>query len=314
MRSPFNLDEMKQVSSAKAGEDAAARQVPDAQVIVKDSDKLNELIRDHLRPMRTSEHLLAVTRTIISDPDEPVSSLSELINYSREAEERFYKAQSSYDLLNEIVQFNLKRNPDGFARALGKITDESFHSLKYKYVDHQRDIALRIIDHFKHLRHLDLAARIEAVDKYIRTPGSLPLAEVMPEVFPELWQTSAEREATPPSPIATAPETAPVFWAREKQVGDTPPDFIRRVYAPWLGKGLTRPDIKRLDPQLYVALSNWLRKNEMPNDLDLPTLKEANDRATKRLEAGDRSIVGEMTAKEAARLGAALGRRIVTQR
>lgn len=74
------------------------------------------------------------------------------------------------------------------------------------------------------------------------------------------------------------PETAPALWAEEKQPGDTPPTFIKRHYGEHLrsdATGLTRPDIKRLDPQLYTALSNWLRKNELPSDCPLPTKSEA---------------------------------------
>ncbi len=59
---------------------------------------------------------------------------------------------------------------------------------------------------------------------------------------------------------------------------ETPPDFIMRVYAPWLGNGLTQADILHRDKQLYFAFHKWLRSNPMPADLDLPTRKQVNDR------------------------------------
>lgn len=71
------------------------------------------------------------------------------------------------------------------------------------------------------------------------------------------------------------PKEAPALWDRDKQPGDTPPDFIKRHYAPWLGKGLWRNNLGRLDPQLYTALSNWLRKNKLPEDFDLPSKRES---------------------------------------
>lgn len=56
---------------------------------------------------------------------------------------------------------------------------------------------------------------------------------------------------------------------RDKSKKETPPDFILRVYSKWLGRGLLRSHIK-IDKNLYQALSNWLRKNKMPDFLPLP--------------------------------------------
>lgn len=72
----------------------------------------------------------------------------------------------------------------------------------------------------------------------------------------------------------TLPEKAPALWAEAKEPGDTPPTFIQRHYAPWLGKGLSRADVRHLDPQLYMALANWRRKNDLPEGFALPTKSE----------------------------------------
>jgi hypothetical protein len=106
------------------------------------------------------------------------------------------------------------------------------------------------------------------------------------------------------------PDKAPVlwkdakaFWASEKARGNiphnedlNPPNFIKRVYGPWLREdatGLTRPDLKRLDREerpdgsyatpLYSALTNWLRNNELPTDCPLPTKTE---RISREVEQG----------------------------
>lgn len=121
------------------------------------------------------------------------------------------------------------------------------------------------------------------------------LKAVVEEVVSELL--SSVPDAT--LPTRDIPETAPALWASDKQPSVSPPEFIKRHYEPWLGKGLARPDIKRLDPQLYVALSNWLRKNEMPADLDLPTLKERNDRWVSKVGEGGEA---EAALREARRL------------
>lgn len=47
-------------------------------------------------------------------------------------------------------------------------------------------------------------------------------------------------------------------------------DYLREVYGPWLGKGLTRADLKDVDEPLWWAINNRLRNAEMPEDINLP--------------------------------------------
>lgn len=90
----------------------------------------------------------------------------------------------------------------------------------------------------------------------------------------------------------TLPTEAPASWPQAKASSrETPPEFIQRLYAPWLGQGLTRAHIRHLDPALYNALAYYLRGHPMPVDLDLPTVKQQNDRKLKRTaQGGDRDI------------------------
>lgn len=143
-----------------------------------------------------------------------------------------------------------------------------------------------------------VSERLTILDKYV----GKPIADYVRELFPELAEIErAEKEGQSsqvsraveqkapvqepqPSPL---PEKAPALWAEAKEPGDTPPAFIQRHYAPWLGQGLTRADVRHLDPQLYMALSNWLRKNELPEGFDLPTTKEKNDRWVQRVQSGE---------------------------
>lgn len=93
-----------------------------------------------------------------------------------------------------------------------------------------------------------------------------------------LAKVGAEGELLPTR--VEIPKTAPALWKDSKQADDTPPDFIKRYYGKVLradATGLTRPDLFRLDRPLYVALSNWLRGNEMPKDCPLPTRSERVD-------------------------------------
>lgn len=60
------------------------------------------------------------------------------------------------------------------------------------------------------------------------------------------------------------PTTAPELFTERKDKSERAPEFIRRVYAPWLGKGLLRPHIKELDKSLYQSLY----KHGVPSDFD----------------------------------------------
>jgi hypothetical protein len=79
------------------------------------------------------------------------------------------------------------------------------------------------------------------------------------------------------------PDIAPELYSARPDQSEKPIQFIKRVYAPWLGQGLSQAHINRLDKQLYTALHNWLRHNELPADLDLPTKQEMITRRVEQL-------------------------------
>ncbi|MCC7252388.1 hypothetical protein [Hyphomicrobium sp.] len=57
------------------------------------------------------------------------------------------------------------------------------------------------------------------------------------------------------------PGKAPELWSERKGTKDNPVTFIRRVYAPWLGRGLRRSHLHSLDRALYTALGVWLHRH-----------------------------------------------------
>lgn len=122
-----------------------------------------------------------------------------------------------------------------------------------------------------------LAERFAKLDQYAKEHPEKTVTQCVAALMPELARLS--------EPPVLFPKKAPALWAKDKQPNDTPPDFIKRHYAPWLGKGLGRAQINNLDPRLYMALSNWLRNNDLPTDLDLPTIKEQNDRTIELAQA-----------------------------
>jgi hypothetical protein len=136
-----------------------------------------------------------------------------------------------------------------------------------------------------------LAEKLASIDAFAAQNPGAPVSGQILETFPELLKIQAPERVTLPS-------EPPAHWPEDriavKGVLETPPDFMRRNYAQWLGKGLTRADIRRLDKPLSTALDNWLRRNPMPDDLDLPTLKEQNSRWIDRIE---REGIGAVSAE-----------------
>lgn len=117
-----------------------------------------------------------------------------------------------------------------------------------------------------------------------------------------------------PNERPSLPSVAPEIY-QGLRGPETPPEFIKRVYEPWLGHGLDRGHIRQLDPKLYTAINNWLSRpdNVWPEDVDLPTREEQNRRMIDQLraEAPDGQVgkvLGDFTAREAGRIRSVMQR------
>lgn len=75
---------------------------------------------------------------------------------------------------------------------------------------------------------------------------------------------------------STLPDTAPELW--ENRIGrkENPITFTKRVYAPWIAKGLQRSHLLTLDKPLYSALGVWLHRH--PEDCALLPSRSARPR------------------------------------
>lgn len=83
----------------------------------------------------------------------------------------------------------------------------------------------------------------------------------------------------------SVPAKAPVLYANHRKKGvNTSEEFLREVYGPWLGKGggLYQNSLRKLDPELMVALGNAFRGRRADLLELLPTKSAA---VTARLEA-----------------------------
>lgn len=79
----------------------------------------------------------------------------------------------------------------------------------------------------------------------------------------------------------SAPEKAPELWKNRPDKTEKIFDFIRRVYGQYIGR-IRKSDLRRLDFSLYKSL--YYQKHKDETDVDLPTIKEANDRLLAQLE------------------------------
>ena len=70
--------------------------------------------------------------------------------------------------------------------------------------------------------------------------------------------------------VPDMPTNAPELWSDRRGMRENPVEFVRRVYAPWLGQGLRRSHLLALDKQLYTALGVWLHRHP---DIGFPELE-----------------------------------------
>ena len=116
----------------------------------------------------------------------------------------------------------------------------------------------------------------QAADLYVLVGRELGMTHLLlPEARPDRFYS------------IELPETAPELYSERRDRSEGAVGFLKRVYGPWLGQGLARNHMRHLDPVFYHALQNWLRKNVLPDDVDLPTKKELNDRELAQLGIKD---------------------------
>lgn len=85
------------------------------------------------------------------------------------------------------------------------------------------------------------------------------------------------------------PVEAPEIWqGRKNALGETPGDFIARVYEPWLLKQVIHQgDIRKLNERLMIDYVSWVRSNEPPKIVqdNFFTIKEYNTRKLAEFES-----------------------------
>jgi tetratricopeptide (TPR) repeat protein len=96
----------------------------------------------------------------------------------------------------------------------------------------------------------------------------------------------------------TARVTAPprLKWEPGRQPDENPAQFAWRAYQAEAKAGtLHRGVIYREDRELHRRLNSWLRSNEMPEGIDVPTLPEWNTRQIEAAKAGGKPLSAPST-------------------
>jgi|SoiMethySBSTD1v2_1073268.scaffolds.fasta_scaffold08982_8 hypothetical protein len=130
-----------------------------------------------------------------------------------------------------------------------------------------------------------LKLKVEAEDAFERFADRSGLD--LPQRIEILRMLLASHEAQLPRPkVVPLPTTAPEAWSkRDLNLRENPVEYTRRAYARWLGHGLTRKDLKALDPDLYRALSVWVSRHPDDAIAELPAQSEILDDLIDRLSA-----------------------------
>lgn len=139
----------------------------------------------------------------------------------------------------------------------------------------------------------ELMTRLKIHVATVTRPARLSSTQIA-GLLRELAATYEDMEQTPP-----LPDKAPELWSEREGRNENPVAFIRRVYAPWLGRGLIRPHVKAVDPALYNAFNVWCHRN--PDDT-LPELLTLSARIDEMVE----DLSGRYDPEDLRKLGLAL--------
>lgn len=147
------------------------------------------------------------------------------------------------------------------------------------------------------------AAVLLVLGRYrMRSADCAAIARQLAKDFPpgETGGTAAASTQTDAGKPLRLPRAPTETWLeRDKEDMESPAEFTRRVYGAWIGRGLRRRDISRLDPPLYRALAVWVHRH--PED-DIPELVPNTD----TVDAQVAKLADHMTPEELRRLGLAL--------
>lgn len=134
---------------------------------------------------------------------------------------------------------------------------DSFGVSPYPEFDNSEEIEYDI-----HIVSSPTSAKEEILTKRnIREEFHAYIDSIDDDFLPEAFKAAKDSEFA-------LPQTAPVLWEdRDRNKREKCIDFVRNTYGKWLGLGLRRADLQKLDPSLYRTLSTFYSRNGIPDDL-----------------------------------------------
>lgn len=127
--------------------------------------------------------------------------------------------------------------------------------IKFFIIKKKRCILNRVkFEYFELDKHLvsDEKLRLDYIQREMRqlSREAFALCANDPELLKNFKTSTTAMLDDNPS-MDELPTQAPEFYKTRENRKEKPPEFIKRVYGEWLGKGLLRPHIKQLDFSLY---------------------------------------------------------------
>ena len=129
----------------------------------------------------------------------------------------------------------------------------------------------------------DASSHLASIEKLLAAAFDLMKQQpaIDPAAFEQLRQLRVRlRYAAKSAPArgeAATPAIARALYEERPDKNEGPLAFTARVYATWLGKAISRADIKRLDIKLYNALYNLDHPSDELDRIGLFTAKTLND-------------------------------------
>lgn len=204
---------------------------------------------------------------------------------------------------NTIADVADKMSPLGLPRASKRLKLDRKIGEKFENIpkdEYNEEVGLKGV-HNPPLKDLLSNYRPEEFLRYIaenagakdRKRAAEGLMKSEPNLFAAFQRSKAK---APPSADENLPLVAPALW-EERTTGRevSPADFIRMHYAPWLGNGITRAHIGKLDEKLYVAYARQISRTPEKALGELPSeprqKRDDPEEALERIRAQTRASV-----------------------
>lgn len=241
-------------------------------------------------PVAPSGHVTAKSGDLSISP-----KFSSLGNFLNEAEQnKSFKSRLHASFLLKYSSISEKEQSENEAAASNEKTPSVSQRLAelQKFADNfqGKGVADYVREHFPEI------AALEALELTSILPHGSAIADGS-----TANGADAKSEIASPIPAPPFPSEAPVKW-KDREPGETAPDFTRRVYGPWLEGGISKRALRKLDAALVNELNTWVRNgNEMPTDIQLLTVGEENARLLSSGPDGIKEHLGKFTGLEAIR-------------